>query len=218
MLSTKNIHLFKYDFMTSKIFTFLLIAFIIPFADSVAQTNVPAKPEDVSPLLIGEKTPNQAIENISGQAIYTYDIFKAKPTVLIFYRGGWCPYCNVHLAELQQIEAEILAMGYQIVGISPDASSELKASVEKHTLKYDLYSDADLNLAKAFGLAFQAPTKYKEMLAKQSDNKNPGLLPVPAVFVIDQEGTIQFEFINPNYTVRMSGDMLKAVLKALKTS
>lgn len=201
--------------MNIKIITTVLLSFIFLQTTSLAQTSEPAQPEDVSPLLIGEKTPNQTVLNVSGQAIKTYDIFKTKPTVLIFYRGGWCPYCNVHLAELQQIEEDILAMGYQIVGISPDASSELQASVEKHTLKYDLYSDADLALAKSFGIAFQAPDRYQKMLAKQSDNKNPGLLPVPAVFVIDQQGVIQFEFINPNYKVRMNGDMLKAVLKAL---
>lgn len=200
--------------MKTKIF-FLIFFVAIPFTRGFAQKTIPAQPEDVSPLLIGEMAPNQAIKDIDGQLVNTYRMFENKPTVLIFYRGGWCPYCNLHLAELQQIEADILAMGYQIIGISPDAPKALKSSVDKHTLKYDLYSDADLALAKAFGLAFQAPVKYKEMLAKQSDNQNPGILPVPAVFVIDQQGKIQFEYINPNYDIRMSGDMLKAVLKAL---
>lgn len=201
--------------MKTKYFLSLLFLVVLPFGKSMAQTEIPTQPEDISPLLIGEMAPNQVIQDINGQMVNTYRIFEDKPTVLIFYRGGWCPYCNLHLAELQQIEDDILALGYQIVGISPDAPEVLKGSVDKHSLKYHLYSDADLALAKAFGLAFRAPLKYKEMLAKQSDKQNNGILPVPAVFVIDKQGKIQFEYINPNYTVRISGDMLKAVLKAL---
>lgn len=176
---------------------------------------VPANPEDISPLLIGEQIPMAEIKDPEGKLALLQDIVKEKPTVLIFYRGGWCPYCNKHLAELQAIEQDILEMGYQIVAISPDAPEQLKTSLDKNELTYRLYSDNELEVTKAFGLAYQAPKRYKQTLFKASEEANPGILPVPAVFVLDQEGTIEFEYINPNYDTRISGELLKAAVEAL---
>ncbi len=191
----------------------LTMVTIVTYAQS--QT-IPALATDISPLLVGETAPDLKLKNIEGTEESLKEILGRKPTVLIFYRGGWCPYCNVHLAELQGIEKDILDMGYQVVGISPDSPANLKASVEKNVLSYGLLSDSDMGVAKAFGLAFQAPEKYKEMLAGASGGGNgTGLLPVPAVFVFNTDGQIQFEYINPNYNTRIKGNMLMAVLKSL---
>ncbi|WP_200975268.1 peroxiredoxin-like family protein [Echinicola sp. 20G] len=176
---------------------------------------VPADPTAISPLLIGEKIPNSQLKDPEGNKVALQEIVSKQPTLLIFYRGGWCPYCNKHLAELQTIEQDILDMGYQIIAISPDAPEQLKTTLDKNDLTYSLYSDNDLKVTKAFGLAFQAPDRYKDMLFKASDQLNPGIIPVPAVFALDQEGTILFEYINPNYNTRISGDLLKAALGAL---
>ena len=191
----------------------LALATVAAYAQS---PSIPALATDISPLLVGESAPDLKVRNIEGKEESLKEILGRKPTVLIFYRGGWCPYCNVHLAELQGIEKDILDLGYQVVGISPDSPASLKASVEKNELNYSLLSDSDLGAAKAFGLAFQAPEKYKEMLAGASGGDNSsGLLPVPAVFVFNTEGQIQFEYINPNYNTRIKGNMLKAVLASL---
>lgn len=180
-----------------------------------AQTIVPELAEDISPLLIGESIPEGTVTDMWGKAVSLRAIVSTKPTILIVYRGGWCPYCNRQLAELQSIEKDILDKGYQIIALSPDAPENLVESVDKHQLNYSLYSDADLQMIKAFGLAFQSPDKYKEMLVERSQNKNPGILPVPAVFIIGMDGVIQFEYINPHYNTRISGKMLKAVIEGL---
>lgn len=196
--------------------TLAALMLMVATAGHAQSGTVPALATDIAPLLVGEAAPDLKVKNMEGTDESLKDILGRKPTVLIFYRGGWCPYCNVHLAELQGIEQDILDMGYQIVGISPDSPENLKASVEKNKLNYSLLSDSDMNAAKAFGLAFQAPEKYREMLAGASGGGNSsGLLPVPAVFVFNTEGQIQFEYINPNYNTRMKGSMLKAVLKSL---
>ncbi|GGZ20487.1 peroxiredoxin [Echinicola pacifica] len=195
-----------------KLLTALVMAFGI--TASYAQ-DLPANPTDISPLLIGEKVPSISILDADSKKHNLKDVVSEKPTLLIFYRGGWCPYCNKHLADLQTIEQDILDMGYQIVAISPDSPEGLHATVDKNELKYDLYSDSDLAVTKAFGLAYKAPEKYKKMLFNASAEKNPGELPVPALFVVDQEGTIQFEYINPNYDQRINAPMLKAVLENL---
>ncbi|AWW30680.1 AhpC/TSA family protein [Echinicola strongylocentroti] len=183
---------------------------------STKAQEVPSQPTDISPLLIGEEIPESDLKDPDGNTVSLKKKIAQKPTVLIFYRGGWCPYCNKHLAELQEVEQEILDKGYQILAISPDAPEQLKATVDKNELTYSLYSDNDLKVTKSFGLAFQAPDRYKDMLFKASDQQNPGVLPVPSVFVLDKKGTILFEYVNPNYDSRMSGKMLTAVLTSLE--
>ena len=178
--------------------------------------NIPQLASDVSPLLIGEKTPDLSVQNTSNDEVRIQALFGIKPTVLIFYRGVWCPYCNLHLAELQGIEQEILKEGYQIVAISPDSPENLKKSIEKNKIDYQLFSDANMELSRAFGIAFAVSEASKERLNISSGGKNPGMLPVPSVFVVNQKGDILFEYINPDYKMRLKGNLLLAVLKELK--
>ena len=81
---------------------------------------VASAPEDVSPLLIGEKIPTLNLHDSKGVSVSTETIFNKK-TVLIVYRGGWCPYCNAQLADMQSIEKEIIELGFQVVAVSPDS-------------------------------------------------------------------------------------------------
>lgn len=181
---------------------------------SVSFAQVADKPENVSPLLIGEKIPNVELKNTKNETVSTDKIFDKK-TVVIFYRGGWCPYCNGQLSEMQEIEKEILAAGYQIVAISPDSSEKLNETIGKDKLNYQLYSDSDGSLSKAVGIAFTAPEKYGEMLGSYSGGKNTSILPVPTVYVTNEKGEIQFLYINPDYKTRLKGKLLLAVLNNL---
>ncbi len=181
---------------------------------SIAQ--LPEKAEDISPLLTGEVFPDTQLKDADGSSVSLHDILKEKPTVLVFYRGGWCPYCNTHLSALGKNEAEILALGYQVVAISPDAAKGLQETVAKDEINYRLLSDASGDLARAVGIAFQAPEKYGQHLLESSDGKNTGFLPVPSVFVLGTDGSILFEYINPDYKKRLDGDLLLAALKVLK--
>ncbi|MEL7120978.1 MAG: peroxiredoxin-like family protein [Bacteroidota bacterium] len=196
----------KYSYLLTMLFAFSL---------SSLYAQLPEKAEDISPLLTGEKMPDLKLINTEDQEVSVLSLVAKKPTVLIVYRGGWCPYCNTHLAELGQKEEDILGLGYQIVAISPDATESLKKTGDKDEISYELLSDADGAFAKAVGIAFKAPERYGKMLSKYSDSKNEGFLPVPSVFVINQSGEIDFEYINPNYKKRLSGDMLLAVLSEL---
>ncbi len=180
------------------------------------QAQIPEVAEDISPLLIGESIPNLNLENTEGESVSFYSQIKEKNTVLVFYRGGWCPYCNQHLAELGEIEKEILDLGYKILAISPDAVTGLEATGAKNEIKYQLLSDADGEFSKAIGIAFKAPERYEKRLFRVSDGKNNGFLPVPSVFVLNTSGEILFEYVNPNYKKRMSGNMLLSVLEVLK--
>lgn len=197
-----------------KKFTLLLLSAF--FAVSLfAQNTLPQQPEDISPLLIGETIPNETVTSVEGQKLAFNSILNDKPTLLIFYRGGWCPYCNAHLAELDKIESQILELGYQIIAVSPDAPKNLQATVDKNELRYSLYSDSKGKLAGAVGVAFKAPERYEKRLVEYSEGENVSYLPVPSLFVLNGKGEIQFEYINPNYKQRISGDLLLAVLQHL---
>ncbi len=179
---------------------------------------LPQNAEDISPLLIGENAPEVEVKNLNNASVLFTDIVKKQPSVVLFYRGGWCPYCNAHLSAVGQVEEEVQKLGYQIVGVSPDDIEHLKGTMEKQALHYQLYSDSEGELIRAMGIAFQAAERHKDRLLKYSDNKNKGMLPVPSLFVIDKNGTIVFEYISPDYKHRMSAEMLLAVLKSLHVS
>ena len=167
--------------------------------------------EEISPLLIGEKIPNTALRDVNGKISEMKDVLNKK-TVLIIYRGGWCPYCNSQLSDMQEIEKQIIDLGYQIVAVSPDAPKFLKQTQEKQKLNYVLYSDSDGAFAKALGIAFK---RDKPKLEKYSEGKNPGFLPVPTVYVLNSKREIEFLYINPKYSERLKGNLLLAVLKNL---
>ena len=180
---------------------------------SATFAQLPDQAEDISPLLYGEKIPNAALVEADGSSHQLHSLIKERPSVLLFYRGGWCPYCNRHLAEIQEVEQQVANLGYQILAISPDSPENLKVTDKDQDLNYRLFSDANGELCKKAGIAFKAPEKYGNMLKEKSGGHNEeGFLPVPSVFVVDHEGVILFEYINPDYSTRLSGGLLLKVL------
>jgi len=204
---------FKLNSMIKK--HIFIVVMLLAMGQSIF-AQLPEKAEDIAPLLYGEKIPEGVLTTPAGEDHQVTEIIEKKPTVLLVYRGGWCPYCNAHLAEIRQAESKILELGYQLVAISPDSPENLKKMDDKHQLNYSLYSDTRGDFLKAMGLAFKAPDKYSKMLRDRSNGKNKGFLPVPAVFVVDTSGTILFEYINPDYSTRISAGLLLAVLNKLK--
>jgi peroxiredoxin len=180
-----------------------------------AQNDLPKQAIEIAPLLIGEKIPNVTLKSVENTDVDLTELISKKRTVLVFYRGGWCPYCNAHLAALAEAEKELLDLGYQIIAISPDAPANLKVTDDKEKLNYLLLSDSTGKLSKSVGIAFQAPENYKATIAKGSDGMNNSFLPVPAVFILNVNAEIEFEHIAPNFKNRISNDLLIAVAKSL---
>ncbi|MDQ8179483.1 peroxiredoxin-like family protein [Pelagicoccus sp. SDUM812005] len=179
--------------------------------------------DEVTPLLIGQKTPKVDVVDETGTKQFLPSLLKDKYSIVVFYRGGWCPYCSTHLQELAEAESQFLELGYQIIGISPD-SPEMLASIEKDgDLPYSLYSDSGFAAIEGFGIDFSLnkPTllKYKGYgidLAKNSGGLNKDRLPAPAVFIVTPDNEIAFSYVNPNYKDRIPGDLLLAAAKAIK--
>jgi peroxiredoxin len=197
--------------------TLLALSFLFFSIMASAQIELPKSATEISPLLIGEKIPNFTLKSADNVEINLSDTFSKKRTILVFYRGGWCPYCNIQLSALGQSEKELLDLGYQIIAVSPDSPKNLKATDEKNKLNYLLLSDSNGELSKAIGIAFQAPENYKSILTEGSDGANISLLiPVPTVFILNEKGEIQFEHITPDYKHRITSELLIAAAKSLK--
>lgn len=180
---------------------------------SFAQIELPKEATDIAPLLIGEKVPNTSLKTIDGKSVSFFETLDKKKTILVFYRGGWCPYCNQHLSALAEAEPELIKLGYKIIAISPDSVKSLQETKSKDKVNYTLLSDSESVFSKAFGIAFEAPKNYEKYLLKGSDNVNSSIIPVPSVFILDKEGTILFEYIAPDYKHRLSNELLMAVAK-----
>jgi len=173
-----------------------------------------------NPLEVGQPIPKLSLTTADGNAFDLQATVAEKPTVLIFYRGGWCPFCNKHLSQLQSAEPQLRKLGYQIIAISPDRPVELKKSLEKDKLSYTLLSDSSMAAAKAFGLAFEVDAPMLEKLAsynidiEAASGEKHHQLPVPAVFMVGTDGIVDFVHANPDYKVRLSSEKILAAAKA----
>lgn len=179
------------------------------------------KADEVTPLLIGSSVPKVDIYDESGAKQSLPSLTKGQNTVIVFYRGGWCPYCNTQMQELAAVEDKLLDLGYQIIAISPDSPENLVGIEKDGELNYSLYSDSDLAAAEAFGIDFTLGKAtllkyhgYGIDLEKQSGGKNKNRLPVPSVFLVTPDKKIAFSYVNPDYSVRIPGDLLLAAAKA----
>lgn len=183
------------------------------------QGGVAMKPEEAKPLKVGAHAPDSTLMSLDGKEIKLSKVLGNKPTVLVFYRGSWCPFCNMHLADLARIEKDVRSKGYQIIAITPDLPSELNKTMDKHQMTYQLFSDSKAEAMKKFGVAFrlddQTFAMYKDKYhidLEKSSGEMHHILPVPSVFLINKSGKIIFAHSNPDYKVRLKGsEILKAI-------
>ncbi|MCF2918530.1 AhpC/TSA family protein [Pseudoalteromonas sp. Cn5-37] len=201
----------------------LISALFVLSSQVIAATaaNIAESAEQVSPLLPGLAVPNIELKDQYGKTVSLAERFKEKTTVLIVYRGGWCPYCSKQLANVQKIEKELADLGAQIIAVSPDSPEKLAES-KITSPNYQLLSDDSLLLAQKLGLAFYLDDKtakiYRNKLGVNFvslEGEVKVALPVPAVFVIDTNGLVNFQYANPNYKVRLTEDLLLAAVKSV---
>ena len=211
--------------VTRATFFVLLIASLIVSVcrQGVAADKItlPSKAEDISPLQAGDRAPAFTVRTVEGNPYHFDPDNLERPTILISFRGGWCPYCNMHLSELRHVIPELKEKGFDVLFLSNDRPELLYESLKKETqeaidgLDYVILSDADIDAALAFGTAFEVSDGLiqgrhdKGQDIKDSSISKYRALAVPAVFVIDRSGEISFVYANPNYKVRLSAEALK---------
>lgn len=176
--------------------------------------------EDPRQAANGDHIPDVSVKAADGSEVRLREAVKSKPTVLVFYRGGWCPYCSLHLMELAKVEKDLTAAGFQILAISADKPAKIAETPNRDKLTYTLLSDNTMEAAKAFGITFKVPdelvAKYKkehQIDLEAASGETHHLLPHPAVFIVDQTGIIRFAHVNPDYKTRLE---TAAILKAAR--
>ena len=205
-------------------FKSLLISALFVLSSQViaaTATNIAESAERVSPLLPGLTVPNIELKDQYGKTVSLTERFKEKTAVLIVYRGGWCPYCSKQLASVQKIDKKLANLNAQLIAVSPDSPEKL-AETKITALSYQLLSDDSLTLAQTLGLAFYLDDKtakiYRNKLGVNFvslEGEPKVALQVPAVFVIDTNGLVHFQYANPNYKVRLTEDLLLAAVKSV---
>ena len=188
---------------------------------------LPARAEDISPKQVGDRAPAFTVQTVDNESYYFDPDHLESPTILISFRGGWCPYCNMHLSELKDVIPEIKQGGFDVLFLSNDRPDQLYDSLKQETqedidgLDYLILSDADIVAARALGTAFIVSDRVPSYLdEKGRDYQDSSIsrhhaLAVPAVFVIDQSGEIRFAYANPDYKVRLPADELRQATNEL---
>jgi peroxiredoxin len=184
----------------------------------ISQSNdIPDRAADIRPLLIDAKIPTVRLRTMNGESFDVNATVRKKPTILLFFRGGWCGFCKKQLVELRQHYSELATLGYQVIAISPDTPRNTRETVEKFHLPFPVLSDADMRGAAALGVAFRVTDRddaYYEKL-RVASGESHRLLPVPSYFIVGTDEIIKYEYINPNYRVRPPYELMVAGVRAV---
>jgi peroxiredoxin len=186
--------------------------------------------ELAQPLGAGQSAPRFVVRTVANEPFDFDPRNLERPVVLVSFRGGWCPFCNMHLSELKDVVSEIDALGVDVLFLSGDRPDSLYSTLSRETqediagLDYQLLSDADAQAAIALGIAFKASQSTIDRRIEKgqdiddSSMARHGVLPVPSVFAIDRDGMIAFAYSNPDYKIRLPADELLQVATEMAAS
>ena len=170
---------------------------------------------------ISDTAPDFALPNVRGGTGRLYENLKRGPVVLSFYRGGWCPFCNLEFRALQQCLPEIKSLGASLIGISPETPDNSLSTVEKNYLEFDVLSDQGNKVAREYGLVMKVFEELRpfylewgfDIPAVNGDDSYE--LPLPATYVIEANGLIRAAHVDKDYTKRMEPADILAALRAV---
>jgi len=199
----------------------LFTAFV--HAEEAQVTRVIAdSPNDVKPVLNGQTIPDVTIYDVNDKGYSLKALVKEKPAILVFYRGGWCPYCSAQLGRLKESERELIGLGYQLIAISPDSPERLQSAKLKSDFKAKIMSDKAFDATEQFGLGFFLEDKvaniYRKKLGVEFVDINGDsrvALPVPAIYIVGKDGLVHFNYVNPNFKVRLDEELLVQAARVL---
>ena len=206
--------------LTSGLVLSILMVFSVVSMAAGKREDIHASADQVQPLLAGMQAPGFTVKDAQNQVFKFEPGAQDKPVVLTFFRGGWCPYCNLHLSEMRLVEQQLEEMGFNIWFISIDKPDMLLASLDDPEIGYTVYSDSSLAATRAFGIAFRVDDELNERYLgygidlEKASGENHHVLPAPATYIIGADGIINFAYVNPNYKVRLHPDVLLAAAKA----
>lgn len=167
---------------------------------------------------VGQKAPNFTLNNALGKPVTLNDYLKKGKVVLTWYRGGWCPYCNLTLNQLQEELPNFNANGANLIALTPELPDKSISTTEKHDLKYEVLTDIGNKIADEYGIVFKLTDEVAGMY-NESFNLNDyngdtsNMLPLAATYIIDESGEIIYAFLDADYRNRAEPSELTAFLK-----
>jgi peroxiredoxin len=174
-------------------------------------------------LMMGDSAPDFILPDAHGEPVRLYSLLRKGQVVIVFYRGGWCPYCNLHLRGFQRRLAQFRELGARIVAISPQLPDNSLSTQEKNELAFPVLSDVGNKVARQFGIVFQLSDdlvklyrQFGHPLEDANGASGKRELPVPATFLIDGNRTIRLAHVDIDYTRRLDPDDLLETLNELK--
>ncbi|MDO6835643.1 peroxiredoxin-like family protein [Pseudoalteromonas carrageenovora] len=171
-------------------------------------------------LQIGAKVENFSLVNHNGESIELNDLLNKGPVIVSFYRGGWCPYCNLELKALNDYLAQFKTQSAQLIAISPQLPDETLSTKQKNELDFDVLSDVCNKVAEQFGLLFTLDERIQALYTQFGIDfehyygDKSFKLPLPATYVINQESVITYAFLNEDYTLRAEPIDIMAALES----
>ncbi|WP_082316607.1 peroxiredoxin-like family protein [Mangrovimonas sp. ST2L15] len=183
--------------------------------DAVAESGILESAKNV-----GDKAPNFTLKNALGEDIRLEAYLNRGPVVLTWYRGGWCPYCNLTLQHLQQELPKFKEAGAQLLALTPELPDQSISTKEKHQLEFEVLSDIGNKVAKDYGVVFKLTDEVANIYNQKFDlNGHNGdesnELPLAATYVINTDGTIAYAFLDSDYRNRAEPSEITAFLKSM---
>lgn len=171
-------------------------------------------------LQIGDQAPSIVLRNAKGEIVDVSALLKRGPVIVTFYRGGWCPYCNLELRAFQRVLPEIEAAGASLVAISPEKPDDTLSTSEKNVLTFEVLSDVGQKVGRAFGLVYEFSDELKTAyngfgldIPAKNGVADEWVLPISATYVIDHDGIIIYAYTDPDYRDRADPADVIAALK-----
>lgn len=161
-----------------------------------------------SALQVGAQAPDITLPDALGRPVRLADLWAQGPLVIVFYRGGWCPYCNLELRAWQRELGALRARGIRLVAVSAQTPDNSLSTAEKNELAFPVLSDSELAAATAFGIAFELPASLVELYSRVGNDlptingNDRWVLPVPATYVVGVDGRIVQAHVDVDYRQR----------------
>jgi peroxiredoxin len=173
-------------------------------------------------LNVGDRAPNFRLRGSDGEAVTLYERLAHGPVVLVFYRGDWCPYCNLELRHYQRRLPELRDAGADVIAITPQAPDRSLQAVERHSLQFSVVSDEDFEVIEQYGLTIDVEGDYREVMEHGFGRNLAELnadgtwrLPAPGTYVVGRDATVVAAYVSPRYWTRMEPDEVVEAVRSL---